>query len=181
MNSCLLITISSVLQSFCNFEKNLGRSGKLSFFIIYKFWQNCASFRHFLDLIFKTDIIYAFIVHVKLQGDLEVWNHHLYSKSCFHMQCVVRQKKTWLKCVSIYADNVTVLILLPGTVTIHGITAGALFRKCLWTHNCNLVKIIFAVIMTLLNQAGPICVHIMITELLWHMQNCDLIGLLFFR
>ena len=33
--------------------------------------------------------------------------------------------------------------------------------------------------MTLLNQAGPICVHIMITELLWHMQNCDLIGLLF--
>ena len=153
MKSCLPITISSVLQSFCNFEKNLGRSGKLSFFIIYKFWQNCASFRHFLDLIFKTDIIYAFIVHVKLQGDLEVWNHHLYSKSCFHMQCVVRQKKTWLKCVSIYADNVTVLILLPGT----------------------------AVIMTLLNQAGPICVHIMITELLWHMQNCDLIGFLFFR
>ena len=41
---------------------------------------------------------------------------------------------------------------------------------------------IFAVIMILFNQAGPICVHIITTittELLWHMQNCDLIGLFF--
>ena len=35
-------------------RQNLGRSGKLSFFIIYKFWQNCASVRQVSDLILKT-------------------------------------------------------------------------------------------------------------------------------
>ena len=34
-------------------RQNLGRSGKLSFFIIYKFWQNCASVRQVSDLILK--------------------------------------------------------------------------------------------------------------------------------
>ena len=34
--------------------QHLGRSGKLSFFIIYKFWQNCASVRQVSDLILKT-------------------------------------------------------------------------------------------------------------------------------
>ena len=38
-------------------RQNLGRSGKLSFFIIYKFWQNCASVRQVSDLILKTVII----------------------------------------------------------------------------------------------------------------------------
>ena len=37
-------------------QQNLGRSGKLSFFVIYKFWQNCASVRQVSDLILKTDI-----------------------------------------------------------------------------------------------------------------------------
>ena len=35
-------------------HQNLGRSGKLSFFIIYKFLQNCASVRQVLNLILKT-------------------------------------------------------------------------------------------------------------------------------
>ena len=35
-------------------RQNLGRSGKLSFFIIYKFWQNCASVQQVSDLILKT-------------------------------------------------------------------------------------------------------------------------------
>ena len=38
-------------------RQNLGRSGKFSFFIIYKFWQNCASVRQVSDLILKTVII----------------------------------------------------------------------------------------------------------------------------
>ena len=33
---------------------NLGLSGKLSF-IIYKFWQNCASVRQVSDLVLKTE------------------------------------------------------------------------------------------------------------------------------
>ena len=36
-------------------QQNLGRSGKLSFFIIYKFWQNCAWVWQVLYLILKTD------------------------------------------------------------------------------------------------------------------------------
>ena len=35
-------------------QQNLGRSGKLSLFVIYKFWQNCASVRQVSDLILKT-------------------------------------------------------------------------------------------------------------------------------
>ena len=35
-------------------QQNLGWSGTLSFFIIYKFWQNCASIRQVSDLILKT-------------------------------------------------------------------------------------------------------------------------------
>ena len=180
MKSCLPITISSVLQSFCNFEQNLGWSSKLSFFIIYKFWQNCASFRAFFRSYFED------WHHLCFHGSCETtrWSRGLESpliqqKLLPYAMCCEAKENMIEMCL--YLFNVTVLILLPGTVTIHGITAGALFRKCLWTHNCNLVQIIFAVIMTLLNQAGPICVHIMITELLWHMQNCDLIGLLFFR
>ena len=34
--------------------QNLSRSGKLSFFTIYNFWQNFASVRQVLDLILKT-------------------------------------------------------------------------------------------------------------------------------
>ena len=35
--------------------QNLGRSGKLSFFLKYKFWQNCASVLQVSDLILKID------------------------------------------------------------------------------------------------------------------------------
>ena len=47
-------------------RQNLGRSGKLSFFIIYKFWQNCASVRQVSDLILKTAMkydIHEYILH----------------------------------------------------------------------------------------------------------------------
>ena len=37
-------------------RQNLGRSGKISFFIIYKLWQKRASVRQVSDLILKTDI-----------------------------------------------------------------------------------------------------------------------------
>ena len=51
-------TFHSSLQNKCRTadidRQNLGRSGKLSFFIIYKFWQNCASVRQVSDLILKT-------------------------------------------------------------------------------------------------------------------------------
>ena len=36
--------------------QNLDRSGKLSFFVIYKFWQNCALIQQASDLILKTGI-----------------------------------------------------------------------------------------------------------------------------
>ena len=36
-------------------RQNLGRSGKLFFFVIYKFWQICPSVWQFSDLILKTE------------------------------------------------------------------------------------------------------------------------------
>ena len=47
-------------------RQNLGRSGKLSFFTIYKFWQNCASVRQVSDLILKTRIS---IIKIRLSQD----------------------------------------------------------------------------------------------------------------
>ena len=45
------------LQNKCRTEdpdgQNLGRSGKLSFFTIYKFWQSCGLVRQLSDLILK--------------------------------------------------------------------------------------------------------------------------------
>ena len=128
------------------------------------------------NFVYVWNFICAFMARVKIWSDIKDCNHHPYSKSCFHILCIVRKKIFLLKYGPIYADNVTVLFLLPGTVTIDGV--GHL-TKCLWAHNYNLVKMIFAVIMILFNQADPICVHIITTELLWHMQNCDLISLLF--
>ena len=40
------------------------RFGKLSFFIIYKFSQNCASVRQVSDLILKTDIVMIVSMYV---------------------------------------------------------------------------------------------------------------------
>ena len=56
----LLLTIYS-LQHKCHTAdpdwQNLGRFGKLSFVIIYKFWQNCASVWQVSDPILKTGFI----------------------------------------------------------------------------------------------------------------------------
>ena len=39
--------------------QNWGRSSKLSFFVIYKFWQNCTAVRQVSYLILKTDDSYS--------------------------------------------------------------------------------------------------------------------------
>ena len=56
--NCTCIWCWNSLQNKCRTtdpdRQNLGRSGKLSFFILYKFWQNCASVRQVSDLILKT-------------------------------------------------------------------------------------------------------------------------------
>ena len=44
--------------------QNFGRSGKLFFFTIYKFWKNCASVRQVSDLILKT--VYASVNWVSI-------------------------------------------------------------------------------------------------------------------
>ena len=59
-HSALVITVVclSSLQNKCRTvdpdQQNLSRSGKLSFFTIYKFWKNCAFVRQVSDLILKT-------------------------------------------------------------------------------------------------------------------------------
>ena len=42
-------------------RQNLGQSSKLSFFIIYKFWQNCALVWQVSDLILKTHIFLPWV------------------------------------------------------------------------------------------------------------------------
>ena len=58
IESGIILCIS--LQNKCRTAdpdwQNLGLSGKLSFLIIYKFWQNCASIQQVSDLILKTGV-----------------------------------------------------------------------------------------------------------------------------
>ena len=49
--------------------------------------------------------------------------------------------------------------------------SGTRFTKGLWAHNWNLVKIILIVIIQSVHKFA----HVMIVELSWHVQNCDLI------
>ena len=69
-----MLTQISSLQNKCRTtdpdRQNLGQSGKLSFFIIYKFWQNCASVRQVPDLILKTDISVAIWHHKATMGQI---------------------------------------------------------------------------------------------------------------
>ena len=55
---CLTCTKTSSLQNKCRTadpdRQNLSQSGEFSFFIIYKFWQSCASVWQVSDLILKT-------------------------------------------------------------------------------------------------------------------------------
>ena len=48
-------------------RQNSGRSGKLSFFVIYKFWQNCASVWQVSDLILKTGYNFSFFLYQVVQ------------------------------------------------------------------------------------------------------------------
>ena len=61
-------TVDYSLQNKCRTadpdRQNLGRSGKLSFFVIYKFWQNCPSVQQVSDLILKTGIILKFGTYI---------------------------------------------------------------------------------------------------------------------
>ena len=52
---------------------------------------------------------------------------------------------------------------------------GTHFTKVLWAHNWNLVKIITTLIMILMIQSGYKFAHVTTAQLLWHVQNCDLI------
>ena len=57
-------------------QKSLGRSGKLSLFIIYKFWQNCASYIvQVSDLTLETAVV--IITHFyDIQGWSPKWTWH---------------------------------------------------------------------------------------------------------
>ena len=50
----------------CTLVQHLGRSGKLSFFIIYKFWQNCASVRQVSDPIEDCKTIIFHVGHLNI-------------------------------------------------------------------------------------------------------------------
>ena len=51
--------------------------------------------------------------------------------------------------------------------------------KVSWDHNCNLVKILFAQILILVIQSCHNFAHAMTAQLLWHVQNYDMIGSFF--
>ena len=66
-------------------QQNLGRSGKLSFFIIFKFWQNCALVPQVSDLILKTvrKVKYNDVSSSHDSGvQNHYWNHPMPSVSC---------------------------------------------------------------------------------------------------
>ena len=54
---------------------------------------------------------------------------------------------------------------------------GTHFTKSFSAHDWNLEKILFALILII--QSGHYFAHVMTAQLSWHVQNCDLIGLLF--
>ena len=58
---------------------------------------------------------------------------------------------------------------------------GAHSTKGLWAHNWNLMQIIILVIMILIIQSGHNFAHVTTAQLLWHVQNCDLIESLFLK
>ena len=57
MSICSYYSLQNKCRTVDPIRQNLDPSGKLSFFIIYKFWQNGASVRQVSDLILKTVII----------------------------------------------------------------------------------------------------------------------------
>ena len=64
--------LSYSLQNKCQTadpdQQNLGRSGKLSCFTIYEFWQTCGSVRQISDLILKTGVIgHMCVFHLELK------------------------------------------------------------------------------------------------------------------
>ena len=57
---------------------------------------------------------------------------------------------------------------------------GSHFINSLWAHNWNLVRIITDLILMAVIPSGRNVAHAMTAELSWHVQNCGLIGWLFF-
>ena len=53
----MIISLQNKCRTVDPDRQNLGRSGKLSFFVIFKFWQNCASLRQVPYLILKTGFL----------------------------------------------------------------------------------------------------------------------------
>ena len=49
-----------------------------------------------------------------------------------------------------------------------------------YTNNWNLMKILFVLVLILAVQSSHKFAHAMTAELSWHVQNCDLAGLLFY-
>ena len=75
------LAVKASLQNKCRTvdpdRLNLGRPGKLSFFVIYKFWQNCASVRQVSDLILKAARQYFFMKqHVHF--NIKIWDNLTY-------------------------------------------------------------------------------------------------------
>ena len=72
-------------------RQNLGWSGMLSFFIIYKFWQNCASVRQVSDIILKTGSvivhcsapIYMYILYTCIY--IHIYTYIIYRYTCIYI------------------------------------------------------------------------------------------------
>ena len=54
------------------------------------------------------------------------------------------------------------------------------FTEGLWAHDWNLVEILFVTISILMGWSCHNFAHATTAQLLWHVQNCDLIGPLYF-
>ena len=108
MGTHIIVLIYS-LQNKCRTadpdRQNSGRSGKLSFFVIYEFWQNCASVRQVSDLIYNfEDWIQLFLL--SLSGGTVVclcyWGQSFIRHEC--QQCLSHKSGAPTACAGWSAD-----------------------------------------------------------------------------
>ena len=99
---CIGKTHTTSLQNKCRTadpdQQNLGPSGKLSVFIIYKFWQNCASVRQVSDLILntvqRTSIQSTWSpVRIVKRCSLKWWRSSLWCHKVSQLQCYAEAEK----------------------------------------------------------------------------------------
>ena len=99
-----LCTLQNKCQATDPDRHNWGWSSRLSFFTIYKFWQNCASVRQGSDLILKTDYVY----HMDALGDLAAVMYMIWRLwEILQQLCIWYGVSAWSR--SIYAYNLEAL------------------------------------------------------------------------